>query len=186
MTCRLLQNIKHSCEYNPGGITNIYLLDIRDFQNYRFAEDKPFTECFVERIVTNEPFREIAAVSESNFVESFENGVYKQDLSTFVQTLEAEKLSNLLIARNGKHLVAFRTSQGLMYCFGSDGGALLSFTQITGQQGEVSGYQIVIGKQSQYPLFQLDASRFNSVPVLGTENRRVVATEDGTKAILTE
>ena len=112
--------------------------------------------------------------------------MYKQELATFVHTLKGEKLSNLLLAAVNKYLVAFRTSQGLMYSFGSDGGASLSFSQITGQTGEVSGYQIWIRKNSVYPLFEIEASRFNTIPVLGTEDGRIVMTEDKKNAILTE
>lgn len=183
MTCRLLKNIKHSCEYNPGGITNIYLLDIRDFKSYHFTDEGLFDKCYVERIETPEPFREIGAVNESSFGETQENGIYKQQLSTFVHTLSGEKLSDLLLANTAKYLVAFRTSQGLMYCFGSDGGASLSFSQITGQIGEASGYQITISKNSVFPLFEIKASLFNTIPVLGTENKCILTTEDAKNAL---
>lgn len=185
MSCRLIQNIKHTCDYNPGGITNIYLLDIRDFKTYRFSDDGLFDKCYVDRIDTDLGFLEIGAVNESNFVETHDNAIYKQDLSTFVRTLTGEKLSHLLLASANKHLVAFRTSQGSMYCFGSDGGASLSFTQITGQMGETSGYQITISKNSVLPLFEINPARFNSIPVLGTEDFNIATTEDGNHAILT-
>ncbi|WP_029902293.1 hypothetical protein [Prevotella sp. 10(H)] len=186
MTCRLLQNITHTCDYNPGGITNIYLLDIRDFETYYFVEGGLFDKCYVERISVRTPFVEIGAVNESTFTEMQENDVYKQTLTTFVNTLSGEKSSGLLLAAANKHLVAFRTSQGLMYCFGSDGGASLNFSQITGQTGETAGYQITISKSSVYPLFETDASRFNTIPVLGTEDRRIVMTEDNKYAMLVE
>lgn len=185
MTCRLLQNIKHTCDYNPGGITNLYLLDIRDFGTYQFADQGLFDKCYVNQIISDTSFLEIGAVNESTFTETQENGIYKQELATFVHTLKGEKLSNLLLAAVNKYLVAFRTSQGLMYSFGSDGGASLSFSQITGQTGEASGYQISIRKNSVYPLFEIDASRFNTIPVLGTEDRHIVMTEDKKNAILT-
>lgn len=184
MTCRLLKNIKHTCEYNPGGITNVYLLDIRDFRSYHFTDEGLFDKCYVERIETPEPFWEIGAVNESTFTETQESSVYKQQLTTFVHTLSADKLSSLLLASANKYLVAFRTSQELMYCFGSDGGASLSYSQITGQMGEASGYQITISKNSVFPLFEIDASRFNTIPVLGTENKRVVMTEDTKNSVL--
>ncbi|GAB6122266.1 hypothetical protein [Dysgonomonas termitidis] len=186
MTCRLLQNIKHTCDYNPGGITGIYLLDIRDFGAYQFTDEGLFSKCYVERIKSDVPFVEMGAVNESTFTETQENGIYKQGLTTFVHTIKGEKSSDLLLASTNKYLVAFRTSQGLMYSFGSDGGASLSFSQITGQLGETSGYQISISKNSVYPLFEIDASRFNTIPVLGTEERQIVMTEDKKDAILTE
>lgn len=52
--------------------------------------------------------------------------------------------------------------------------------------GTTSGYQIWIRKNSVYPLFEIDASRFNTMPVLGTEDRHIVMTEDKKNAILAE
>ena len=123
-------------------------------------------------------------MNESTFTESYENGIYNQELTTFVRTLSAEKLSNLLLAKVNRYLIVFRTSQGLMYTFGSDGGASLSHTQITGQMGEASGYQVTISKHSIYPLFEVDPTRFNVIEVIGTENKRIVTTEDNKNAIL--
>jgi len=184
MTCRLLKNISHTCDYNPGGIVGVYLLDIRDFVSYRFADDGLFDKCMVQSIKTDIPFREIGAVNESTFTETYDNGIYKQQLSTFVRTLSGEKLSDLLLATTNRYIAAFRNSQGKIYCFGSDGGASLSFTQITGQMGETAGYQISITKDSIYPLFETDARRFNTIPVLGTEDLREVTTEDHKNTIL--
>ena len=185
MSCRLVKNITHSCEYNPGGITNIYLLDIRDFLSYRFSGRSLLEQCFVEKINTNEPFGEISAVNESSFAETFDRGIYKQELRTFVHTLTGEKSASLLLAQTHKYLIVFRNSQGRMYCFGSDGGASISFTQQTGQNSETSGYQIAISKQSVYPLIEIDPSKFDVIEVLGTENGIIVQTEDLKNAIIT-
>ncbi len=183
MTCRLLQNIKHTCDYNPGGITGIYLLDINDFAGYQFAGDIWLDTCYVEKIDSPDGFLELDTVAESTFVESHENEIFKQELNTFIHTLEGSKLSDLLIANVNKYVVTFRTSQGKMYSFGSDGGASLSFSQITGQMGEVSGYQIKLSKNSVYPLFEVNAERFNTVSVLATEDNLVLKTEDGLQAL---
>lgn len=184
MTYKLLQNIDHGGEYNGGGITNVYLLDIRDFESYRFAEDSLYFNCFVERINTLESFYEIGTVNESTFSETQENGIYKQQLTTFVHTIEGEKSSDLLIAASNKHLVAFRNSQGHMYCFGSDGGVSLQYTQISGGMGETAGYQVTLSKNSIYPLFQIDADKFNTVQVLATEVKQVITVDEGRKAVL--
>ncbi len=154
MTCKLLKNITHTCEYNPGGIVAVYLLDIRDFISYKFTGDGLFDSGFISSIESGEPFREIGAVNESAFTEIHDNGIYKQQLTTFIRTLSGEKLSDLLLVAGNKYIVAFRNSQGKVYCFGSDGGASLSFSQISGQTGETSGYQVSITKNSVYPLFE--------------------------------
>ena len=188
MSCRLIQNIKHGCEYNAGGITNIYLMDIRDFGSYIFRDDRLYNQCFVSDIVIPSEaghikpfskFAEVGTVNESNFTESQDKGVYKQQLTTFVRTLDAQKLSDLLIANSNKHLVAFRTSQDKFYCFGSDGGASLSFSQITGQMGEVSGYNMTISKNSVFPLFEMTKNIFREViQLLAIESGALVLTED--------
>lgn len=156
MSCRLLKDIRHNCEYNGIGISSIYLLDIRDFIAYQFLNDGLFNQCFIEAIKIKTPnYISLDVVDESNFLETQDNGIYKQQLTTFIRSLEAEKTASLLLANNNKYIVIYRTSNK-SYCFGSDGGAYVSFTQQTGQKGEVSGYSITIDKNSIYPLFEID------------------------------
>lgn len=186
MSCRLIQNIRHTSEYNPGGIREIYLLDIRDFIAYNFTNDSLYDSCDVDLVVMplDVDYIELDVVSESNFTESNDNGLFKQQLTTFVGTPEHTKTSDALLASINKYVVFFRTAQGKVYSFGSDGGASFSFTQATGQTGEASGYNITLSKNSIYPLFEVDAYKFNKTLVLGTENRIVVSTEDERYAIL--
>lgn len=82
MTCRLIQNIRHSCDYNPGGIREIYLLDIRDLIAYYFANDSLYDSCDVDRIIMplDIDYIQLDVVSESNFTESNDNGLFKQQL----------------------------------------------------------------------------------------------------------
>lgn len=186
MTCRLIQNIKHTCDYNPGGITEIYLLDIRDFITYYFTNDSLYDSCDIDRVIMplDVDYIQLDVVSESNFTESNDNGLFKQQLTTFVGTLGHKKTSDALLASINKYVVFFRTTQGKVYSFGSDGGASFSFTQATGQTGGTSGYNITLSKNSTYPLFEVDAYKFNKTLVLGTENHIVVSTEDERYAIL--
>ena len=187
MSCRLIQNIKHGCEYNAGGITNIYIMDIDDFLYYLFKGDKLYNQCFVNDIIVTKEgeltaiskFVELDTVNESNFTETQDNGIYKQQLSTFIRTPEATKSANLLLAGVNKYLIAFRTSQDRYYCFGSDGGASLSYSQISGQTGEVSGYTITISKESIYPCFETDKAVFrNIIRLLSHEDGLYTVTED--------
>lgn len=157
MTCRLLQNIKHGKGYDAGGVAGIYLLDVRDFISYRFKGDKLYDRCLVEKIkIAAEDYITLDTVGESNFTESCENGVYRQQLTTFVRSLGHETTSDLLLASSNRYVVIVRTSQSKTYTFGSDGGASVRFTQQTGQMGEVSGYTVTIEKNSVYPLFEID------------------------------
>lgn len=170
MNCRLIKNIKHSCDYNPGGIKEIYLLDIRDFVNYTFRNDRLYDECFVENIRVSDDYRELSTVQESIFTETQENDIFRQQLITFVRSSEAEKLGSLLITKKNKFLVTFKTNQGRAFSFGSDGGATLSFSQTTGQLGETGGYSITITKDSIYPLFEVSLDAYNKRPVWILEN----------------
>lgn len=185
MGCKLIQNINHSCEYNPGGITEIYLLDIDDFVTYEFEGDSLYDGCMVDSVrIKNVDYLRLDTVSESNFTETQDSGIFKQTLSTFVGTPEASKTSGLLLSTGRKYLVVYKTSQGKFYSFGSDGGATIAFSQQTGQQGEASGYSIAITKNSIYPLFEVNARKFNKMLVLGTHLGVMVPTEDNEKAIL--
>lgn len=185
MGCKLIQNINHSCEYNAGGITEIYLLDIDDFVTYEFEGDALYNLCKVDAVKTKQSgYLRMDTVSESNFTETQDNGIFKQSLSTFVGTPEAAKTSNLLFSAGRKYLVVFKTSQGKFYSFGSDGGATVAFGQQTGQLNEASGYSITITKNSIYPLFEVNADKFNKIFVLGTHLGVLIPTEDNKKAIL--
>lgn len=186
MSCKLIQNIKHTCGYNSGGISEIYLLDIGDFIAYYFKDDSLYNSCFVDRILKDDdiPYTVLSEVSESNFTETNDSGLYKQQLTTFVGTLQSVKTSQLLLAATNRYLVAFRNMQGNVYAFGSDGGATLTFTQASGQVGETAGYAITLAKDSIYPLFEVDAAKFDKTLVLGTEDKRIVLTENRKYAIL--
>jgi hypothetical protein len=161
-------------------------LDIRDFIAYYFKSDSLYDSCFVDRILKDDdiPYILISEVSETNFTETNDSGLYRQQLTTFVGTLESVKTAGLLLASAGRYLVAFRNMQGNVYVFGSDGGAALSFTQVSGQLGETAGYTITLTKDSIYPLFEVDAEKFDKTQVLGTEDKRIVLTENRKYAIL--
>lgn len=186
MTCRLIQNIKHSCEYNPGGITEIYLLGIDNFSSYLFKDNSLFDSCYVDRVLKkeNSKYVRLDVVDESSFSESNSNGLFRQELTTFVRSLRHTKTADSLLAGTGRYVVFFRTPQGNVFSFGSDGGATFSFTQVTGKAGEASGYNITLSKNSIYPLFEVDATKFNKILLLGTENRNIACTEDKRYAIL--
>lgn len=175
MSCKLTKNIKHNCEYNAGGILSIYLLDIRDFIAYQFKDDKLFNQCFVEAIKMSTPdYISLDSVDESNFTETQDNGIFKQQLTTFVRSLESEKTASLLLANSNKYITILRNAQGKTFCFGSDGGASISFSQITGKLGESSGYSITIDKNSIYPLFEIDIDNTQHITQLfnGTFNEK--------------
>lgn len=179
MGCKLTQNIQHSCEYNPGGISAVYLLDINDFERYTFKDDGLYDSCYVENILKkdNVDFLELDVVSKTAFTEQNEGGIYKQELQTFVRSLSGKTTSQLLLTSTQKYLVIYRTYDGKAFSFGLDGGASVSFSQQSGQVGDASGYSLSISKMSNYPQFEIDVSILYDY-LLATEDGILMVTED--------
>lgn len=179
MNKNIITGIEKHTGYNTGGISNIFLLDIRSFIAYRFTDDMLFDECFVESVrISDYNYMEVETIESSKFQESMDNGIYKQQLTTFVRKLEAAKTSNLLKTNTTKYLVMFKTYENKYFCFGSDGGATVSFSQISGEIGGSSGYNLTINKSSVYPLFQINFNNRIIESLLTTENNQLITTED--------
>lgn len=178
MRSRIFTDILHTGSYNNGGIIEVSLLDIRDFISCRFRDDGLYDSCYVEKINARNNFIDLGVVDESYFTETQNNGLYKQELSTYVRTVEGMKSADLLRASLNKYVVVFCNTQGMAYCFGSDGGASLTFGQQSGKVGEITGYQISITKESVYPLFEVDPKGYDVTNILGTEIPLAVVTED--------
>ncbi len=179
MNKNIITGIEKHTGYNTGGISNIFLLDIRSFIAYRFTDDMLFDECFVESVrISDYNYMEVETIESSKFQESMDNGIYKQQLTTFVRKLGATKTSNLLKTNATKYLVMFKTYENKYFCFGSDGGATVSFSQISGEIGGSSGYNLTITKSSVYPLFQINFNNRIIESLLTTENNQLITTED--------
>lgn len=179
MNKNIITGIEKHTGYNTGGISNIFLLDIRSFIAYRFTDDMLFDECFVESVrISDYNYMEVETIESSKFQESMDNGIYKQQLTTFVLKLGAAKTSNLLKTNTTKYLVMFKTYENKYFCFGSDGGATVSFSQISGEIGGSSGYNLTINKSSVYPLFQINFNNRIIESLLTTENNQLITTED--------
>ena len=179
MNKNIITGIEKHTGYNTGGISNIFLLDIRSFIAYRFTDDMLFDECFVESVrISDYNYMEVETIESSKFQESMDNGIYKQQLTTFVRKLGAAKTSNLLKTNTTKYLVMFKTYENKYFCFGADGGATVSFSQISGEIGGSSGYNLTINKSSVYPLFQINFNNRIIESLLTTENNQLITTED--------
>lgn len=155
-----------ACEYNASGLTNIYLLNIDFFQDFRFRDDGLYDESYVEKIFRVGPFFELSVERESKFTETSGNDVYKQELETFVRTIDSHTIAWLQRARREKFLVVFRTRGNRYFVFGSDGGATLSSSAQTGQTGDLNGVNIRIDKESVYPHFETNADTLFGFDVL--------------------
>ncbi len=161
MGCYLTRNILHSGEYNSGGISGILLLDVRHFDSYRFKSDGLFDTCFVEavRVSSSLGYNYISVTDETEFSETCTDGIYTQELQTFVRGQEAGKTSGLLLASNNRYVVIFTTYSGRAFTFGSDGGAKAVFSQTSGLYTQTpGGYSVTLTKQSVFPLFEFDLS----------------------------
>lgn len=165
--------------YSTGGISNIYLLDIDHFISYCFKNDMLHDQCFVESIrISDFSYIELEAMDSCKFQESYENEIYKQQLTTIIRSLDSEKTSYLFRNQKKNHLIVFKTFENKFFCFGSDGGASLTFSQISGEVGGASGYNISINKNSVYPLFQIDFDYNYIGSLLSTENNDLISTEN--------
>ena len=179
MTTKLLNNILHTPDYNTGGVSRIYLLDVDDFVSYQFEGNQLYDKVLVEKMkVRSSDYITLDIVDETEFSENYANGIYKQELKTFVRTIDHSKTASLLAMQNRNYVVFFGSNDGL-YTFGSDGGASVSFNQQTGQMRGVAGYNLTIHKDSIYPLFEVDEARLNRIDVLGAESLEAIVTEIG-------
>lgn len=176
MAYKLTKGINNIEEYNLGGISNIWLLNIDDFIAYQFKDDSLHNSGYVDALYKNAPFLELGHVEETYLKETFGNGIYKQELSTFVRNLGQDILNWSQYAMSGKYLVIFRTMHDRYFTFGSDGGAKLSYSGQTGQIGEVNGIAIKLEKNSIYPMFEVNADTLKT-KVLGSEFLSYMTTE---------
>lgn len=180
---KLFENIKHGNKYDAGGIATLYLLPIDEFHSYVFRNDELFDTGYAEQIKALGEYTELDVTTGSTFKETNEKGIYKQELTTFIRTLESRKLSVLLKASVKRFLVTFKTFDGRAYTFGSDGGATFTFSQQTGQMGDATGYSITLAKSSIYPLIETALDEYNKKPVwileTGLWNDKGLWTKDG-------
>lgn len=176
MTYKLTKGIDNVAEYNLGGISNIRLLNIDDFIAYQFREDGLHSSGYVDALYKRNPFLELGRVEETSLKETLGNGIYKQELNTFVRSLSEDLINWLQYALNGKYLVILRTMYDRYFAFGSDGGAKLSYSGQTGQTGELNGITIKLEKSSVYPLFEVNPEALKT-RVLGSESLSYMTNE---------
>lgn len=155
MSYKLTKNLTVQPHYNIGGISHIWLLNINDFEAYKFAEDKLYNGVLIEHIFASSDFLELDAVSGTNFTESKKDKVYTQKLTSLLHSLSYDMQSQLMNIQSQKFLIVFRSLQGKYHTFASDGGASISYSQQTGETKDNAGYTITIEKDSVYPLFEL-------------------------------
>lgn len=176
MAYKLTKGIDNVPEYNLGGMSNIWLLNIDDFKAYQFRDDSLYNSGYVDEVYKSNPFIELGRVDETNLKETIGNGIYKQELNTFVRTMSEETLNWLQYAMLGRYLVIFRTMHDRFFTFGSDGGAKLSYSAQTGQIGDVNGTAIKLEKSSIYPMFEVNGDTLKT-KVLGSEFLSYITTE---------
>lgn len=165
--------------YSTGGISNIYIIDIKNFISYRFSDDMLYDECFVERIRISEyNYIEIESMDACQFQESLDNNIYKQQLTCFIRSLDSVKTSFFIKNQKNKYLIIFKTYENKFFTFGSDFGASIIFSQTTGEVGGDCGYNITITKNSIYPLFQIDFNYSEMESLFSAENEDLLTTQN--------
>lgn len=177
MAYKLTRGIDNLTEYNLGGISHIWLLNIDDFISYKFKDDSLYNSNYVDAIHKKNIFFELGCAPEANMKESVGNGIYKQEINTFIRTLSNDFVTWFRYAVHGRYIVVFRTMNNKHFTFGSDGGAKLSYSGQTGQTGESNGISIKLEKNSIYPIFEINADAV-STAILGSEILSGIITEE--------
>ncbi len=181
MAYKLTKGIDSPTNYNLGGISNIWLLNIDDFITYKFKDDALHNTSYVDAIYKENIFFELGNVEESNLKETIGNGIYKQEINTFIGDLNQDILNWLQYAVYGRYVVVIRTMHDRYFTFGSDGGAKLSHSGQTGQRGELNGVAIKLDKSSIYPLFEINPDAVKT-RVLGSQFSAYMVTENSNNA----
>lgn len=180
MSINIQTGIENIAEYNAGGISHIWLLNISDFISYQFEDDSLYDKAFVNMIFKENRFLEVGIVDECNFSETYSSGIYKQELSSYIRTINKSTISWIQQAQNGRFLVVFRTVLNTYFSFGSDGGAKLTYSEQSGQAGGINGMQLKIEKSSVLPLFEVHPDVVKT-RVLGSEHSQYLVTEKNDK-----
>lgn len=177
MSSKLIKGILNDTEYNAGGISHIWLLNIEDFLAYQFEDDSLYDNFFVSDVFKENRFIELGRVDESSFSETYNAGIYKQELNSYIRTFNRNTIEWSQIAQKGRYLVVFRTQMDRYFIFGSDGGARLAYSEQTGQTKGVNGIQFKIEKSSMYPVFEAHADVVK-IKVLGSEHAQYLINEN--------
>lgn len=156
MGSKLYTSFRSDGIYNMGGITGIWLLYADDFVAYRFADDTLYSSGYVTDIIRNGQFIGLGHENESHLSETFSDGVYKQELKSFIRVVDRRSINWLMQAHNNRFVVVACTCQGAALTFGSDGGAKLSYSIQSGQTGDINGISLKLEKTSVYPILEVN------------------------------
>lgn len=147
-----ISNIKPPCGYTVEGIAKIWLLDKEDFKGYRFDENGLYGSCLVTDILRVGEFIELDA---PDMVARYNgSGSYLHGIESFIKGLASETISNLHLGTKRRQVVVFLTKAGRFHSFGSDAGAVLSYTN---QTAESLGSLVNLSAASRYPLYEVTA-----------------------------
>lgn len=159
MACRL-KNIIPVCEYNVDGIDEIKLLDFADFQAFAFQDDGLYDAGTVTGIYASGDLVKFPAGDGSKYTGDSKGGLNVHTLETFVPGLTGETLAALNLADKRRQIPIFKTRAGRWYTFGSEAGAVVTYTS---QTAEIVGSLVTFQAASIYPLFEVTAAAAASV-----------------------
>lgn len=180
MACRISHIKRVSCSYNVEGVNAVKLLDIEDFEGFKFEDDRLYDVCKVVRISVSGDWVDVEIPDTAKYNSTLGGNVYTHTIETFIGELSAELSAVLHLATKRRSLVLFKTNMGRYFIFGSDAGATLSYTS---QTAEATGSLVTISASSKLPLFEVLAGALLT-PVLGVSNTLPILTEDFKNYIL--
>lgn len=152
MTCRTTHIKRASCSYNVEGLNAIKLLDLEDFEGFKFEGDQLYDVCKVVGVSMRGNWVDVETPETAKYSSTLSGGIYTHTVETFIGELSAEISATLHLATKRRSVVLFRTNSGRYFVFGSDAGATLSYTS---QTAEAAGSLITISAASKLPIFEV-------------------------------
>lgn len=168
--CKLNRNISvdqtgtdacSNVEVMAGGINDrFYIFNVEDIQGLKFKNDDRSDESlFVDTIITSEPYYYVDG-SNVSYSESQEGTVYTHQLTASISNIQNVIQDILSDAAPGKYIVCFQPKGSDNYrMFGWKLGATMTHTLDISESA--SNYTITFSDESEFPLFEVDASNFN-------------------------
>lgn len=143
------------------GISEIMLLDLADFDGFKFDSDNLYENCRVTAILRSGDLVNTDASESAKYNSTLQNGMYTHTLETFIAELSATMESLLHLSSKRRYVVVFKSNAGRYFTFGYNTGATISYAN---QTNESTGSVVTMTASSIYPLFEVAESAFTALP----------------------
>lgn len=161
MNCQINDNLlEEKCIYSIGGISKLFILDMDNFQDYKFNDDNLYDEILLDYIYHKGKFYEIEASDNAVFTEKYDNKLFTKQLKTSVGKFSYEIEKQLTLSVRKQYLVAFRSyNNGKWFVF--DNATLIYDSTIEAKAGSIQ-YNLTFDSTSDKPLYEMKADDYFS------------------------